>query len=77
MKRSKFVKEVATSINKLMVECEEKEALLGPEEFVNFIVDLFNEKGILNPTHFQMDTNDSLHQVSGWEPEEVKDEVTV
>lgn len=78
MKKSEFVKSVAGSINKLMVECEEKGSVLEPEEFVNFLLDLFHEKGILNPTHFLMDANDALHQVGGWAPEtEVKDEAKV
>lgn len=74
MRRSDFVKEVAGSINKLMIATEEEGKILSPEEFVNFIVDLFNEKGILNPTHFLMDADNNLHQVTGWEPEETKDE---
>ncbi len=71
MKRSEFIKEIAKEIKTLVEETEETKKLFTPLEFVDEIVKLFEAKDILNPTHFAMDKDKNLHQVSGWEPENV------
>jgi len=67
MKKSELVNELITMITEMIKEVGDDE--VSPTEFCEKIVDFFDKKGILAPTHF-VSEGDVVKQVGGFEPEE-------
>ena len=73
MKRSELNIELGKKLEELITASESKGKLMTPLEFTEVLISFFENKGILNPTHFAMDEDKNLHQITGFEPE-VEDE---
>ena len=70
MKRSELNIEMAKKIEELVKYSDENSKLMTPLEFTEAIIVFFEEIGILNPTHFIKEEDDTLRQITGFAPED-------